>query len=77
MTEQISAARTNLSETEFEYSKVVDELRAAQRMYNEALIDECVEELFKLQKEYGELTKRDLKIFIRDLATKLSDIKSK
>lgn len=65
-----------MSKAEYEVGNAIDSLRAAQNTYKDELMNECIQNILKVQNEQGKLTERDLFIFIRDLVSKVSDIKS-
>jgi hypothetical protein len=66
----------NLSKVEFKLGDVIGEVREAQEKYREALMNECIGNILKVQQEDGKLIERDLNIFLSDLITKVVSIRN-
>lgn len=75
--EKKHSAFSAMSKAEYEVGNAIDNLRAAQSEYKDELMNECIQNILKVQSEEGKLTERDLFIFIRDLVSKVSDIKTR
>lgn len=71
------SAFSAMSKAEYELGNAIDNLHAAQSAYKDELMNECIQNILKVQNEEGRLTERDLFIFIRDLVSKVSNIKSR
>lgn len=71
------AAYSEMSKAEYAVGIALDDLKQAQKQYKEELMNECIQNILQIQKEDEKLTERDLKIFISDLVTKVSDVKSR
>ncbi|WP_431785890.1 hypothetical protein [Paenibacillus lactis] len=72
-----SSAFVAMSQAEYAVGSAIDELKAAQNNYKDVLMEECIENILKVQEEDGKLTNRDLTIFLRDLVDKVSNIRFK
>ncbi|MET3209692.1 UNVERIFIED_CONTAM: hypothetical protein ABIC26_002639 [Paenibacillus sp. PvR008] len=73
--EKRMSAFSQMSKAEYELGDAMDNLRAAQSTYREELMNECIQNILKVQSDEGKLVERDLMIFIGDLVRKVSDIK--
>jgi hypothetical protein len=75
--EKVTKTFSEMSQAEYRLGNAIDDLKYAQMAYKNELIDECIGHIMRLQDEAGKLTERDLAIFLRDLVSKVSDIKSR
>lgn len=69
------AAFSTMSKAEYEVGNAIDNLKQAQNAYKDELMNECTQNILRVQTEEGKLTERDLFIFLSDLVRKVSDVR--
>jgi hypothetical protein len=69
MNEAVMKAFNEMSKAKYEVDDALNKFDQARNAYNEAIMNECIENILNVLKEEGKLTERDLKIFLSDLLT--------
>nr|WP_156736375.1 hypothetical protein [Mycobacterium sp. E3298] len=73
--ENVMNAFSEMSRAEYALGNAVDDLKATQQSYKNELMNECIGNILKVQEAECKLTERDLMIFLRDLISKVSDLR--
>lgn len=67
----INSEKTKLEDQK---SQIESKLKAVKAEYRDQLVDNCVESLMKIQEEDGNLSARDLKIYLSNLAMDIRNL---